>query len=302
MIVFLSGCATPPQSKTILENSPAKSNKVLLSEVPFWPQTRYQCGPAALATVLNTTNLKVQPKQLISQLYIPKKKGALTAEMVATTRQYQRIPVRIEGHLSQIFRQLDSGRPVLVLQNLGFEQLSKWHFAVVVGYDIEEGEFILRSGETAEWRTQFAVFERTWARGDYWAMIVLSPDERPEIEDLDQYLKAIVDFEKIGKQEIAKQGYQQILKIQPEHFTANMGLGNLAYQRGDFQEAREEFELITLNHPNRADAWNNLAYTYAQLLLGEKALQAINKAIELSNSESQYRQSQREIESLILKR
>jgi hypothetical protein len=299
---FLWGCATPPQTRSILGNSPTKSKKVLLSEVPFWPQTRYQCGPAALATVLNTTSVKVEPKQLISQLYIPKKQGALTAEMVATTRQYQRIPVIIKGHLSQIFRQLDSGRPIVVLQNLGLEQLPKWHFAVVIGYDTGEGEFILRSGEIAEWRTPYAVFERTWARGDYWAMIILSPDESPDSADLEQYLKAVVDFEEIGNQEIAKQGYQQVLKLQPQHFTAHMGLGNLAYQRGDYHEAKEQFELTTLYHPEQADAWNNLAYSYVQLKLDEQARQAINKAMELSDLESQYFQSQQEIESLILRR
>ena len=40
---------------------PALHEYVELKQVPFFPQTEYQCGPAALATVLNASGVKVTP-------------------------------------------------------------------------------------------------------------------------------------------------------------------------------------------------------------------------------------------------
>ena len=305
VFVLLSACATPPQSKQILETFPSKPSQILLSDVPFWPQTEYQCGPAALAMVLNQKGVNVEPNQLISHLYIPDKKGAVTPEMLALTRHYERIPVRIKGHLSQILRQLENGRPVVVLQNLGLEILPKWHFAIIVGYDQSTSEFILHTGDIEQRHMLFSVFERTWARSGYWAMIILSPSERPDAEDLEPYLKSIIDFEAMGNKKVARLGYQQILKHQPQNFTALMGLANIAYQEGQFKLATELFESLTLQYPNRPEVWNNLAYSYLKMHLNEQALVAVRKAIKLSDSSADlhdnYLQSLQEIEMLTLK-
>ena len=68
------------------------SRAVELSRTPFFPQTRYHCGPAALATVLDGSGVDVKPDQLSASVYLPGKKGSLQIEMVAATRRYGRLP------------------------------------------------------------------------------------------------------------------------------------------------------------------------------------------------------------------
>ena len=60
-LAALSGCASlMPQTKELAKGLPAGlPEKVELTGTPFFPQTEYQCGPAALATVLNAAGVKV---------------------------------------------------------------------------------------------------------------------------------------------------------------------------------------------------------------------------------------------------
>ena len=63
-MALLQGCASFwPQTAKLAEGLPAGiPEKVELTEVPFYPQKEYQCGPAALATALVASGVKVTPE------------------------------------------------------------------------------------------------------------------------------------------------------------------------------------------------------------------------------------------------
>ena len=112
--------------------------------MPFFPQTEYQCGPAALATLLAHLGADVVADDLVSEVYVAGLKGSLQPELLGATRRHGFVPYVISPEPSAIVSELASGRPVLVLQNLGLERAPVWHYAVVVGVDGDE--VILRSG------------------------------------------------------------------------------------------------------------------------------------------------------------
>ena len=116
-----------------------------LTRVPFFPQERYQCGPAALATVLAAADVPVTAEELVPRVYLPVRRGSLQTEMIAATRQYDRVPYVLDPTLDAIAGEIQAGRPVLVLQNLGLRSLPRWHYSVVVGVDARRRELILRS-------------------------------------------------------------------------------------------------------------------------------------------------------------
>ena len=174
MTLLLGGCATAWQTEQLQANPPqdlAASQE--LSQTPFYPQERYQCGPASLATVLNYHAVVISPQELAPQVYLPAKEGSLQVEMVATARQYGMLAYPLKPEMADLLAEVAAGNPVLVLQNLSFSWLPKWHYAVVVGYDLTNSEVVLRSGTTRRWITSLAAFERSWARANYWALVVL---------------------------------------------------------------------------------------------------------------------------------
>ena len=72
----LSGCALIlQQSRALVARPPVDLPiQVELTEVSFFPQEDFQCGPAALAMVLNASNIRVTPEELVDQVYIPARK------------------------------------------------------------------------------------------------------------------------------------------------------------------------------------------------------------------------------------
>ena len=79
LALSLGGCASSPP----LEPLAAGRDAVELSDVPFHPQERYQCGPAALATVLGWSGVAVSPEELVARLYVPARQGSLQPEVQA---------------------------------------------------------------------------------------------------------------------------------------------------------------------------------------------------------------------------
>ena len=116
-------------SERILAKLPTSlAPRVELTETPFFPQEEHQCGPAALATVLNYHQLAVTPAELTPQVYLPEREGSLQIELVAAARRYGMLAYPLRGNLSDLMTEVAAGNPVLVLQNLAFGWLPKWHY------------------------------------------------------------------------------------------------------------------------------------------------------------------------------
>ena len=180
LLFWLGGCATPQSQALLKLNSHHLPQQVELVEVPYYPQETHQCGPAALATVLNAGGSQVTPQDLTPEVYLPGREGSLQVEMLAATRRNGLLAYELSPRLEDMLREVAAGTPVVVLQNLGLSWYPVWHYAVVVGYDLEREEIILRSGRERRQLMQLTTFEHTWRRSGYWAMLAMPPDKLPQ--------------------------------------------------------------------------------------------------------------------------
>lgn len=280
LIALLAGCATPQVSALIARPPPALPERAELAGVPFYAQERYQCGPAALATVLVHGGAATSPEALVSQVYLPEREGSLQAEMLAATRRHGRVAYRLAPRLEDLLHEVAAGTPVIVLQNLAFAFVPRWHYAVVVGYDRAKEEIMLRSGTTERLVMTLSNFERTWARSGYWAMVALPPDRLPTTATEDTYVAAAVALERVSAS-AARSAYTTALTRWPRNLVARVGSGNLAYATKDFAAAEAAYRQATQDHPQAADAWNNLAQTLFEIGRKEEALAAAQRAVAL---------------------
>lgn len=279
-IVLLSGCAATQTSALL---SAAKANlprQVELKTTPFIAQERYQCGPAALAMTLRTAGVNISADALIPQVYIPQREGSLQVEMLAAGRRNGAFSMTIPPRMDALVAELAAGRPVLVLQNLSLPIAPRWHYAVVIGYDLDRAEMILRSGTTERLVMRMATFEHTWARSRHWGMMTLPPGVLPATAGEADVLDALVAFEKRSAP-AARQTYALAARRWPANMTLALGLGNTAYAAGDKLAAAQAFQRASTLQPDSGAALNNLAVVLMELGRLVEARAAAEKALAL---------------------
>ncbi|WP_181919511.1 PA2778 family cysteine peptidase [Alkalilimnicola ehrlichii] len=286
IVAILAGCASlDRQAPGELAPPP---EPIELADVPFFPQTEHQCGPAALATVLAWSGVETDAETLSPQLYIPAREGTLQHEIVAQARQHDRLAYQIPAEPQALLAELAAGNPVLVLQNLGLNWLPYWHYAVVVGYDPEADHFILRSGTHKRHTTARRTFDRTWARSNRWAIVAVEPTEVPASAAPSSYLAAAFELEQAGRVDAAQHAYRSGLKHWPNEPNLALALGNSYYSDGDVDMAIDIYQHAIARGAYSGPLYNNLATALAEREQWAAAEAAARSAIALNDAHREH--------------
>lgn len=276
---LLAGCLRwQPVPPGELDEPPAQRS-VELDGVPFFPQTRNHCGPAALATALTASGVPVEPAALADEVYIPGREGTLQAELQAATRRHGRLAYRPRGELDALLAELHAGHPVIVFHNLGISWFPYWHYSVLVGYDAAEQVLVERSGKTRRRRTPAALFLRTWERTGRWALVTLAPGELPAAEEPQPYLEAAADFERTAGPGAAGPAWLAATRRWPAEPLPWLGLGNARQARGEHLAAASAYGEALQRRPELVAARNNLALALADAGCVRRALRELDIAL-----------------------
>lgn len=263
-VLALAGCtASGPFLEPHLEAASAR--QVEVDDTPFFPQDRYQCGPAALATVLSAAGVEVTADSLVQEVYLPGRRGSLQLELVAATRKHDLLPYVLPPSLPALLAALDGDLPVLVLQQFGAGPLPVWHYAVVVGYDASRDVVVLRSGTERRKKMPARRFAISWERADNWAMLALPPGTLPPQVDFTRYMEAAAGLEAVGRVDAAARAYEAAARHWPAESLPQLALANLALARGDLAAAERGFRTAVLIAPEDPAARNNRAEVLRQL-------------------------------------
>ncbi len=286
VVSLLTGCVSLPQSEALRrEGGAGLPPRAELDTVPFFAQEEYQCGPAALAMALNAAGIAAAPDALTGEVYIPARQGSLQVEMLAGARRHGLLAYALAPELKDVLTEVAAGNAVIVLQNLGLWAFHPyWHYAVVIGYDLEKNEILLHSGARARRAMSFGLFEFLWTDGGRWGMVALTPGRLPASAREASYATAAAALEQTGRIAEAYRAYAALLERWPANLIGLMGLGNTAYALGRTAEAETAFREATTAHPLAAAAFNNLAQTLADRGKLDAALDAARKAVSLGGA------------------
>ncbi len=281
-LLLLAGCAYDGRRLADTDAFSDPDHAIALEQTPFFPQETFQCGPAAVATVLAAEGLPVTPGDLTAEVYTPGLEGSLQPELLGAIRRRGLLAYVLPPNLEDLASELVAGRPVLVLQNLGLEYRPIWHYAVVIGADSRAETLLLRSGTEARLEISTRKFARSWDSAGNWGVVVLRPGEMPARPDRDHYRRAVLGLEAATRFAEAAVAWQAALAYWPEDPVALFGLGSARYALKDLAGARSAWERYVRGNPDDVPGLNNLAVVLGELGCPGRGLRLAERALSRS--------------------
>jgi tetratricopeptide (TPR) repeat protein len=282
------------QTQRLLTSPPPIPPRYEIANVPFYPQLEYFCGPATLAQVFSYYGQTVNQEALAPELFTPGLKGSLQIEMLAASRQQGYLAYAQQGSLEQLFSLVSEDIPVIVLQNVAIPWYPMWHYALVIGYDLEKQELLMHSGDIARRTVAFKVFERTWQRGKFWLLAAVPAGQSSEYFEPFVYVRAAQDLLTVGQVSAGLNALEAATKQWPEYWLPYFLLGNHLLA-SDLLQANYWYQLGFEYGKTQTSLLNNYAYALHRLGCHQQAISMIDQAISLAPDDANLQDTQNQI-------
>jgi tetratricopeptide (TPR) repeat protein len=184
--------------------------------------------------------------------------------------------------------------PVIVLQNNAIALFPQWHYAVVIGYDLDSAELILHTGVTEAHRLIFSTFERTWQRAQYWMLAMLPSDKTSKHLDPFIYAKACQDLISTQQSSAGVAALKTATQQWPDYWLPYFLLGNYYFSTQPLAAANWFAKGLPFAQ-QEVSYLNNYAMLLSELGCDIKAKELIAQALNIVPDDSNLQDSENQI-------
>ena len=156
----------------LLLAQPSPSDRHLIASVPFIPQQRNRCGPAALAMIFNYYHVPIKAEDLAREIYRRNLSGTLNLDLLINARRHGFMAQTQFGDLETVKSYIRREVPVIALVRYRKRFTEQTHFLVIYGFDDENRQLTVHSGRRGEQNINYPAFERSWRPAKNWMLIV----------------------------------------------------------------------------------------------------------------------------------
>ena len=167
VLLCLTGCATTGR---------ITADARIIEGVPYFEQEDFQCGPAALVTVINYWHRKNRCNERLSvdavakEIFSNRAKGVLSLDLELYARKLGFTSLQFSGTIEKIKEYLDENSPVIILVDNGRAFYQQNHFMVAKGYT-QDG-IIFNSGREENHLILKESLITIWKKTDFWALAI----------------------------------------------------------------------------------------------------------------------------------
>lgn len=169
MVLIFSGCAVSP-----VYVKPGEM--VLIEGVPFFRQEEFQCGPSALATVVNywyaknNTGESLSYADAVAAVYSPSAGGVLGIDLELHAKKSGFNAIQYQGSIADIKKNIDRAAPLIILVDYGFSLYQQNHFMVTTGYTGKG--IVVNSGRKQNEIIPEDDLEKIWKKTNFWSLLI----------------------------------------------------------------------------------------------------------------------------------
>jgi ABC-type bacteriocin/lantibiotic exporter with double-glycine peptidase domain len=160
----------------VLPVTPRAEKQARLTRVPFFPQEDYQCGPSAIASVINywygkeNMGRSLPYEQAVAHTYSPSARGVLGLDLKLYARKLGFHAEERTGSMEELRGAIDRGTPAIILVDYGISLYQRNHFMVVVGYTGDS--VVVNSGRREGERIPNGDLNKIWQKTGFWTLII----------------------------------------------------------------------------------------------------------------------------------
>ncbi len=142
---------------------------VVIPGVPFLPQEEDTCGPSSLAMLLRFLGKKADTAEIVAETRTAGLRGTLITDLAAAARRRGVDAQVVDLDPAGLRAEIDAGRPVILLVDLGVWAWSRPHYLLVYGYGPRG--YVAHSGRTAGQEFPAPDFDARWAKMGHLAIV-----------------------------------------------------------------------------------------------------------------------------------
>jgi len=225
-------------------------------------QRAYQCGPAALESVLRYWGVKADASALAGSLSSSRRARGVLNIALAQQMKEQGFWTQMESSdPEQLKEWVRRGVPPVIALSVGPLGLPLYHFVVVTGFDDRQGLFYLNAGGAGVESLKQEQLDARWKKTGRWLLIACPPERVTWPLNGRQSAEMGLLFEKQGNLESALRWYQTAREREPDNPAVQFNLANVHLRKGNLAEALAIYEGLAPRHPRWGALQNNLAWT-----------------------------------------
>ncbi len=153
-----------------MKNAPASFH--FIDNVPFFPQSEYMCGPAAMASVVGYWGRHEDMSDVAKSVYLEKLKGTLPIDLLIYARERGFDAAYYRGSLDDLRKKISQKTPLILFLNLGYDFYPVGHYIVVTGYSDRFRAVVAHSGTESEEVFTYDELLRDWGKTDFSTLLI----------------------------------------------------------------------------------------------------------------------------------
>jgi len=167
--LFICGCAAGVGPSGGARAASATGAEVVIPGVPFLPQEEETCGPSSLAMMLRFLGKKADTAEIAAETRTAGLRGTLITDLAAAARRRGVDAEVVALDPAGLRAEIDAGRPVILLVDLGVWVWSRPHYLLVYGYGWRG--YVAHSGRTAGQDIPAADLATRWGKMGHLAIV-----------------------------------------------------------------------------------------------------------------------------------